>query len=87
MPAASVKDGTAMVRGSVVVSVRDPDFPVMVRLYCPTAAELLVVSVRVSLYPDPVMGFGEKDTVTPLGRPDAESVTLPVNPFREFTET
>ena len=29
----------------------------------------------------PFVGFGEKDAVTPLGRPDAERVTLPVNPF------
>ena len=27
-----------------------------------------------------VAGFGEKDAVTPLGKPDAERVTLPVNP-------
>jgi len=80
-----VKDGAPMVRAKVVVSVRAPDFPVMVTLYCPTAAELLAVSVSVLLYP--VVGFGEKDAVTPLGRPEAERVTLPVNPFREFTET
>ena len=54
----------------------------MVRLYGPTAAELLAVRVSVLA---PVVGFGEKDAVTPLGRPDAESVTLPANPFRGFT--
>jgi hypothetical protein len=53
-------------------------------LYCPTATALLAVSVSVLL---PVVGFGEKDAVTPLGRPDVVRVTLPVNPFREFTLT
>ena len=73
-----------MVRAKVVVTVRAPDFPVMVTLCCPTAAELLAVSVTVLLYPA-VVGFGEKDAVTPLGKPDAERVTRPVNPSREFT--
>lgn len=65
-------------RVKVVVSVRAPDFPVMVTLYCPTATELLAVSVS-RLFS--TVEFGEKDAVTPLGRPDAERVTLPVNPF------
>jgi len=50
----------------------------MVTLYCPRLAVLLAVSVSVLA---PVVGFGEKDAVTPLGRPVAERVTLPVNPF------
>ena len=54
----------------------------MVALYCPAAAELLAVSVSVLA---PVVGFGEKDAVTPLGSPEAERVTLPANPFRGFT--
>jgi hypothetical protein len=33
------------------------------------------------------MEFGEKDAVTPLGNPDAERMTLPVNPFRGFNST
>jgi len=45
---------------------------------------LLAVSVSTL---DPVVGFGEKDAVTPLGRPDAERVTLPANPFCGYTET
>jgi hypothetical protein len=32
------------------------------------------------------MGFGEKDAVTPLGKPDAERLTLPVNPFKGYAE-
>jgi hypothetical protein len=41
-------------------------------------AELLAVSVIVLL---PVVGLGANDAVTPLGKPDAERVTLPVNPY------
>jgi len=66
---------------TIVVTVWLPDFPVMVTLYCPRGAELLAVSVNVLV---PVVGFGEKDAVTPLGRPDAERVTLPVNPYNGF---
>ena len=76
-----VKDGAAMVRAKVAVPVRAPDFPVIVTLYCPRLTELLAVSVSKL---DPVVGFGEKDAVTPLGRPEAERVTLPVNPFMGF---
>jgi len=79
--AESVKDGAAMVRTRVVVTVRAPDFPVMVTLYTPAAAELPAVNVSM-VYP--FVGFGEKDAVTPLGRPDAERVTLPVNPYDGF---
>ena len=84
LAAEHVNDGAAMVRAKVVVAVRAPDFPVMVPWYCPTVTELLAVSVSKL---DPVAGFGEKDAVTPLGRPEAERVTLPVNPFRGFTLT
>jgi hypothetical protein len=81
--AESVKVGAEIVNPRVVDAVWLPEVPVMVTLYCPTAAELLAVSVSVLF---PVMGFGEKDAVTPLGRPEAESVTLPVNPFDGVTE-
>ena len=58
----------------------------MVTLYSPRLAELLAVSVSVVLYPYPIAGFGEKDAVTPLGRPEAERVMLPVNPYNGFME-
>jgi hypothetical protein len=35
----------------------------------------------------PVAGFGLKEAVTPLGSPDAESITLPVNPPEGVTVT
>ena len=67
-----------------VVTVWLPAVPVMVAPYCPRLAELVAVKVTMLF---PVDGFGEKDAVTPLGSPDAERVTLPVNPFSGFTET
>ena len=84
--AESVKVGAAMVRAKVVVSVRVPDVPVMVMVYFPRAAVALVVSVNV-VYWYPLVGFGEKDAVTPLGKPDAERVIFPVNPFWGVTST
>jgi len=82
----SVKDGAPIMSAKVVLSVRVPDVPVMVIVYCPTGAEALAVRVIV-LFWYPVMEFGEKDAVTPLGKPDAERLTLPLNPFRGFTST
>jgi hypothetical protein len=73
-----------MVTAKVVVEVWLPEVPVMVRLYCPTGAELLAVNV--SVVPNTVAGFGEKDAVTPLGRPDAERVMLPLNPYDGLTK-
>jgi hypothetical protein len=70
-------------RESVVVAVRFPDVPVIVRLYWPMGAELLAVTVS-KLYPD--VGFVPHDAVTPTGKADVTArFTLPVNPFREFT--
>jgi len=66
----------------VVVAVRLPDVPVTVTLYCPTVAELLATNVSVLL---PLVGFGAKEAVTPLGRPETEKFTLPVNPYCEYT--
>jgi hypothetical protein len=61
-----------------VVAVRFPEVPVIVTVFVPTGAELLAVSVS-TLYP--VVGLGENDAVTPLGRPDTEKFTFPVNPY------
>ena len=67
-----------------MVAVRLPDVPVMVTLYCPRLAEFVAVKVTVLF---PAEGIGEKDAVTPLGRPDAERLTLPANPFNGYTDT
>ena len=45
-------------------------------------AVLLAVSVSVLV---PVVGFGLSTAVTPLGKPDAASVTLPLNPPASVT--
>jgi hypothetical protein len=63
---------------SVVVAVRLPDVPVMVTVDVPVAAVELAVRVKVLVE---VVGFGLNPAVTPLGRPEALKVTLPVNPF------
>jgi hypothetical protein len=54
----------------------------MVTVVVPRLAELLAVTVSVLI---PVAGFGEKDAVTPVGSPETERLTLPVNPYWGFT--
>ena len=83
--ALTLKAGVAVeltVRASVVVAVRLPEVPVMVTVAVPVVAVALAVSVNTLV---PVVGFVPNAAVTPLGRPDAASVTLPVNPFTSFT--
>src|SRR2546429_5046530 len=70
------------VRATVVVLVKVPDAPVIVTVPCPVVAVLLAVSVNVLVV---VAGVGLKDAVTPPGRPDADQLTLPPNPFRGGT--
>jgi hypothetical protein len=66
----------------VVVTVNFPETPVMVMFEDPTVAEELAVSVSTL---DPVVGFAANPAVTPLGKPEAERFTLPVNPFTSVT--
>ena len=65
------------VRASVVVSVTPPDVPVMVIVDVPVAAELATVSVSELVF---VVEAGLKVAVTPVGSPDAERATEPLNP-------
>src|ERR1700735_5706585 len=74
---ASVKLGLVTVNATVVLAVRLPEVPLIVTVEVPTVAELLAVSVSTL---DAVAGFVPNDAVTPLGRPDAARVTLPLNP-------
>jgi len=67
--------GVLTVRLSVVAFVNVPDLPVIVTVTVPTAAVALARKVMVLAA---VAGLGLKDAVTPLGRPDAERVTLPL---------
>ena len=64
-------------RLTVVVLVKLPELPVMVTVGAPAVAVLLAVSVKVLVA---VAGFGLKEAVTPLGKPDADKLTLPEKP-------
>ena len=56
--------------------------PVIVTVAVPKAAVALAVSVNVLVE---VVGFGLNAAVTPLGRPEAVKLTLPLKPFRSVT--
>ena len=66
------------VRESVVVLIKLPEVPVMITVAVPVVAVLLAVSVSVLVL---VVGFRPNKAVTPLGRADADKVTLPLKPF------
>ena len=66
------------VRESLVELLELPDVPVMVTVTVPVVAVLLAVSVKALL---DVAGFGVNVAVTPLGRPEADRLTLPLKPF------
>ena len=65
-------------RETVVVFVKLPDEPVMVTEAVPEVAVLLAVSVNVLVL---AVLLGLNEAVTPLGRPDADKLTLPLKPF------
>jgi hypothetical protein len=62
----------------VVVSVKLPDVPVTVTVDVPVVA--VELAVRVNVLED-VAGLGLNAAVTPLGKPEAENVTLPLKPL------
>ena len=66
-----------------VVAVKIPEVPVIVTVVVPAAALSLAVRVSVLV---PVAGLGLNAAVTPLGKPKAERVTLPLKPFDGTTE-
>ncbi len=74
----SVKVGVKIDSANVVAAVSLPEVPVIVTVLVPTATELAAVRVNIEY---PVVGFGENDAVTPVGRPDAARLTLPENPY------
>ena len=83
----SVKLATGMaftVRESVVLLVKLPDTPVIITVAVPVAAVLLAVSVSVLVL---VALAGLNEALTPLGRPEADKLTLPLNPFCGITVT
>jgi len=68
----------------VAALLKVPEVPVMVTLEMPIAAVAPAARVRVV---EAGSGLELNDTVTPLGRPEAEKVTFPVKPFRGETVT
>src|SRR5208337_1860604 len=70
--------GAFTVRLSVVVLVSVPDVPVIVTATVPVAAVALAARISVLVL---LAGLGLNLAVTPLGKPDAERVTLPLKPF------
>jgi hypothetical protein len=73
-----VKLGTKTPSVRVVDAVSEPEVPVMVRVTVPRVAVLFALSVSTLA---PVVGFGAKDAVTPLGRPLTARFTVLLNPF------
>ena len=71
-----------MVRESVAVFIKLPEVPVMVTATVPVVAVLPAASVKVLVL---AVLMGLKDAVTPLGRPDADKLTLPLKPFSGLT--
>ena len=77
--AESVKFGPDVtVTETVVLPVKLPDVPVTTTEKVPVVAVLLAASVKVL---EAVAGFVPNDAVTPLGRPEADKLALPVKPF------
>jgi hypothetical protein len=66
------------VREIVVVFDKLPEVPVTVTVTVPVVAVLLAVSVNVLVL---VALLGLNNAVTPLGRPDAAKLTLPLKPL------
>jgi hypothetical protein len=66
------------VRAIAVAFDKLPEVPVIVTVTAPVVAVLLAVSVNVLVA---VAGFVLNDAVTPLGKPDADKLTLPLKPF------
>ena len=66
----------------MVVLIRPPATAVMVTEAVPDAEELLAVNVNALVL---AVLLGLNDAVTPLGRPDADKVTLPLKPFCGLT--
>jgi len=74
--------GGFTVKDTEAVLDRLPDEPVTVTVAVPVVAEALAVSVNVLVF---VVLLGLNAAVTPLGKPDADKLTLPLKPFRGVT--
>ena len=80
-------DGGALTTSvTVVLWVKLPLMPVMVRVYVPAGVDVLVITVMVE-EPDPATDCGLNDALAPAGRPLALNVTAELNPFDGVTVT
>ena len=79
-----VKLGAAITRVTEVVDVWPPEVPTMVKGYCPKAVVFATVRVNWLWL---ATGFCEKEAVTPLGRPETDTLTFPVNPYSSVMES
>ncbi|SRR6266700_2719244 len=70
--------GTVTVRLMVMVCDKLPEAPRTCTENVPIEAVLLAVNVRVLVV---FVVLGLMEAVTPLGRPEADKVTLPLKPF------
>jgi hypothetical protein len=66
----------------VVVALNVPEVPVMVTVAVPVTAVLLAVRVSVLAL---AVGFVLKAAVTPVGKPEADRVTGPLNGLTSVT--
>jgi hypothetical protein len=73
-----VKLGAAIVSGNEAVDVSFPDVPVIVTTLVPSDAEPVADKTKTAF---PVVGFGERIALTPLGRPETDSLTAPAKPY------
>jgi len=79
--AESVKSGMKTgftVSATVVLFDKLPEVPVMMTLTVPVVAVLLAVRAKELVF---VVLVGLKEAVTPVGRPEADKLTLPLKPF------
>jgi hypothetical protein len=82
--ASTMLGATLTVSAIVVEAVKLPETPVIVIVAAPVVAVPPAVNVTTLV---PVVGLVANAAVTPLGKPEADRVTLPVNPGAPVTVT
>lgn len=78
--------GAATVRESVAVWLSEPDWPWITTLEVPIVALAAAVSVKLCGVPGVRVSVAGA-TVTPVGRPEIETLTELVKPFNPVAET
>jgi len=77
--------GAEIISEIEVVADRAPELPVIVIVEVPPTTQLVELPAVNVITLLPVVGLVPKDAVTPLGSPDAASVTGPLNPPESIT--